>query len=252
MTMIENLTRLFRVDSQVRGLRSRLQQAERYLAAQQRKVDDLEVEKRELEARRKQHQAKVKSLETEVASLNERIEKLRGEMNQSETSKQYTALLNETNAQKAAVNELETLVLLEMEQVEAAAAGLITVDEQIADRLKHRDIAQRELEQRTADVGERLAELEAERAVAAADVPEKAIAIFNELADTYEGEALAVIEVIDKRNREYACSACNMHVPFESVSRLIGLGDEMVRCTVCRRILYMQDEMKGALASGKK
>ena len=80
MTMMENLTRLFRVDSQVRGLRSRLQQAERYLAAQQRKVEDLAVERQELEARRKQHRAKIANLEAEIGSLNDRITKLRDEL----------------------------------------------------------------------------------------------------------------------------------------------------------------------------
>ncbi len=35
---------------------------------------------------------------------------------------------------------------------------------------------------------------------------------------------------------------------FEAVAALLGATDSLVRCPACGRILYMNDEMRGALA----
>ena len=110
-----------------------------------------------------------------------------------------------------------------------------------------RDAARIDLAEREAEVGDRLIELGAERDAAAAQVPGAELAVFNEMADCYDGEAMAVIEEIDRRHREYACGECNMHIPFEQVVVLLGGRDALVRCTACSRILYLQDETRGAL-----
>ena len=56
-----------------------------------------------------------------------------------------------------------------------------------------------QLQQRHDEVGQRLAELEADREVAASAVAGRELRIFNELADAYDGEALSAIEEIDRR-----------------------------------------------------
>ena len=38
-----------------------------------------------------------------------------------------------------------------------------------------------------------------------------------------------------------------MHVPFEQVVVLLGGSGTLVRCTACTRILYLQEETRGAL-----
>ncbi len=54
-------------------------------------------------------------------------------------------------------------------------------------------------------------------------------------------------EEISRRHREYACGECHMHLPFEAISTLAGAVAQVVQCPSCRRILYLKDEVKGAL-----
>jgi predicted nucleic acid-binding Zn-ribbon protein len=248
MSLMDNLLKLYRVDSQVRGLRSRLGSASRYLEVQTRQLSEVTERLEELQTRKRHVQAKIANLETEAAGLDEQLEKFRGDLNASVTNKQYTAVLAELNTVKEARGRIDDSILEEMEQIEQIDAQLAEVAEQQAERAKVRDVADAQLRQRQEDVGERLAELETEREEAAAEVPGNVLAVFQEIADAHEGEALAPVEEIDRRHREYACGECNMHMPFEQVALLMGTGGEIVRCTACGRILYMQEEVRGALA----
>ncbi len=248
MGLIKNLVALFLVEGQVRGLRSRLDSAERYLANQNRLLAELEQHGAELETRKRQVQARIAILDLETASLDERLEKLRTELNSASTNKQYTALLTELNKAKLDRTELENRTLEQMEALEQTGADLKKVQGESAERRKVKERAAAELKARHDEVGERLAELEAERRIAAQAIPAKELKIFNEVADAHDGEAMAPIEEIDRRRREYACGSCNLHLPFETLASLLGTADVVVRCTACGRILYLQDETRGALA----
>lgn len=248
MTLMDNLLNLYRVDMQVRGLRSRLDSAERYLRAQNKLFDDLTAQREELVSRKKQLQATVANLESEVQTIDEKLEKFRADLNAASTSKQYNAVLTELNTIKVERGKLEDRMIEEMERIEQIDQDVASLDEQLAERRKVRDHAERELEAKRSEVGERLDELERERSEAAGAVPAAELEVFDKLAEDYDGEAMAHIEVIDKRRREYACGACNMHMPFEQISVLKGRSDTLVRCTACHRILYMQDETRESLA----
>jgi len=250
MSLLDNLLLLYRVDAQVRGLKTRVGSAERFLAAQEAKLADIESQKSELESRRRQIQAKAANLETELGSHTARIDKLRAELNEAETNKQYTALLTEVNTVKAMRADVEAQALQHLEQVEELTRELEAIEHHRIERIKQRDVAAAQLEERRHDVGDRLAELEREREIAAAAIPSKELRLFVDLADRYEGEAMAALDAIDVRNKEYACSACNMHVPFQTVASLRGFSDAIVRCSACQRILYLSDEAR-ALAGRK-
>ncbi len=248
MSLTDNLLQLFRVDKQARGLRGRLDSAQRYLAAQNRQLEVIEQQRLELESRRRQIQARIHNSETETGALDERIEKLRGDLNSSSTTKQYSAVLTELDTIKRSRSEIEDRALQELEQIELIETQLKALAADLAERAKVREVAMGELRQRQNDVGQRLAELDRERAAAAAVIPEAERRIFNEIADANEGEAMAPVEEIDHRRREYSCGACNMELPFESIATLLGAGDVLKRCTACGRILYLEAETRGAFA----
>ncbi len=248
MNLTDNLLKLHRVEGQVRGLRSRLTSAERYLTAQSTQLDDLRQQDAELKSRKRQLQATIANLETEGAAHVERIEKLREELNSASTNKQYTAVLNELNTIKKLRAAVDDRILEQMDAIEQLTAQLEELADRLTERAKVQEVAEAELQERKDDIGDRLAELEVERDAAACDVPGAELAVFNEVAHVHDGEAMAPVEEIDRRNREYACGECNMHMPFEAVALLMGETDALVRCSACTRILYLQEETRGALA----
>ena len=247
MKLMEALLNLNRVDAQVRGLRSRLDSASIYLNAQQRQHDELNERRAELETRQKQTRATIGNAEVELKAIDERIEKLRGELNGSATTKQYNAVLAELDTVKTQRSELEDRMLTEMSNIEELDAGMAEIDEQLKERAKVRDQAKSDLAERESDVGERLAELEAERATAAESVPSNARVIFDELSEVYDGEAMAHVDEINRRHRTYVCGECNIQLPFEQVSLLLSGSDTLVQCPACSRILHIQQDLRGAL-----
>ena len=249
MGLVENLVNLFRVDGQVRALRSRLTSAERYLNAQTKQLNDLLQMQAELATRRRHVQATIGNFEVETKSIDARLEKLRGELNSAATNKQYAAVLTELNTVKTGRGEVEDRMLTEMEQLEKLQQQQTELEAQIAEKTKLRNLAQQQLDERRADVGQRLAELETERKAAAAVIPQNELALFDELAEDNDGEAMGQVEIVDRRHREFACGACNMHLPFELITMLIARNDALVRCPSCTRILFMQEETRGALAN---
>lgn len=249
---LEQLILLHRVDSQLRGLKARLSGAERHLAAQDQQLAALHRQRSELDTQQKQTQARNAGLELENANAAERENRLRDELNVATTHKLHSAVLNELNVIKSQRGDLDTRLLSGMEQVEKLRAELDRLATVVVERERIRDVAKRELETRHGEVAERMAELEVERAAAASAIPEATMKLFMKIADMHDGEALAPVEEMDRKNREYACGACNMHLPIEAFSRLSGPGGSIVQCGSCLRILYLSEASKAETEKPEK
>jgi predicted nucleic acid-binding Zn-ribbon protein len=239
------------VDKQVRGLRSRLNSAQRYLTGQKCKCEELETTSAEHESKSLQRRATIGNLENEGKAHEERLEKLREELNSAETNKQYTAILNEVNTVKQLHSELDERILEHLSAVEEIQKQIEETAEQLQERKKLRKRADTELKACTKEIGDRLSELESQRETAASAVAPTSLAVFDQVAEDFEGDAMVSIMEINKRRREYACSCCNMHLPFDRVSQLMSSDETLVQCPACDRILYLETETRESLAAKK-
>jgi len=247
MALNDALRQLHTVDQQLRGLESRLEGARRHVRAQQTKLDQLKQQEAELQDQLRHAQTSVASMENEIASADEKIERLREQMNSVKTNKEYSAMLVEVNTLKADRSKLEEKALEEMSRVDALKSELEQVQSKIADQQRIKDHADKELADREAEVGDRLAELKTEREQAASHVPAEALQVFDRLAETYEGEAMAPVIEEDRRRMEYTCGGCYMQIPVEKVNLLVS-SDDLVRCSSCARILYFESELKETMS----
>ena len=249
MPLIENLLALYTVDRQVRSLRARVESAQIYLRVQEKQIADIDIERTEVEQQLKQRKSNIALIETETGSIDDRIVHLREELNNASNDKQYSALLAEVNTLKERRKAFEEEELLEMASAEELEGRLTEIQGRWDERQKVLASAKQDLETRENEVSEQLTELENERDTAAALIPEATLEQFDTIADDFDGEAMAAIEVLDQKRKEYGCTSCSLQIPLDSITKILGHPDDIVTCVSCDRILYLENETKEAIAS---
>ncbi len=242
MTVTAKLLRLFRTDQQLRGLRSRLDAAERFLAEQQRLLKELDARHAAAAAAVKSAKVAINSDEHEAQAVDARVATLREQMNAARTNKEYSAFLAELNTLKAKKDEFEQHELGQMETLQKAEKDLAEVESRREERQKMAAKAQADRDAREGEIKGRLDELNAERTKLVADVPKDALKIYDDLSRSRGDDAMAQVEVLDHRAHEYTCSACQMTLPVESLNHIVK--GSLVRCSSCQCILYTEAEIE--------
>lgn len=252
MTIIENLLALHLVDRQVRGLRSGLDNAEGRLNAHLKQLNSIQSEHGALKQQHRLAQATAANLETEGNAIDSRIEKLREDLKVTSTTKQYNAILEEINNLKTNRGELDERALAELERADLINSEIEATEARINERTTLAASAEAELAERRSDVTDRLDELETERATKAEVIPASVLEVFDQTADDFEGDSMVPIEEVDRKRLEYACSSCNVYMPFSIVNTILINNDKVQTCEGCRRILYAPDELRASLVVNNK
>ena len=96
----------------------------------------------------------------------------------------------------------------------------------------------KEAEQLAVKYEAQIQEIQAQWNRDAQTIPPDMLEIFKRVAETYDGEALAVIDKQQGKTETYTCGGCFMGVTAESVN-LLMTKDDIVRCPNCTRILVL-------------
>lgn len=251
MSESANLLRLFRVDQQIRGLRSRLTSAEKFLAEQQRQHSELSERLASLTASLKQSKTSGAGQEGEAARIETRMAALREQMNTARTNKEYSAFLLEINALKAQKEAAEKLQLEQMEQGEVYNKQHKEMQAQLEQRAGVLAKAKADRSAKEAEIKDRLNELTKQREEVKSTVDAEHVRMLEDLIYRLGDDAMSQVEEIDRRNHEWSCGGCRMAVPAEILSHLAR--NHVVRCPSCRCILYTeQDVVSKKLPKPKK
>ncbi len=251
MNVTAKLERLFQVEKQARGLRGRLDSAERFLAEQTKDLAALDAKKSTLESQIKTLSAQAGDHEGEVKRLDARTATIRGQMDSAQTTKQYQAFLVEINNLKTDRDKSETAALELMTKIEELKKQLGEVEGLRATREQVKKVAVTERDARHAEIQTRLTELQDQRKVLAADVPPTALALLTMLLKNHGDDAMAPVQVEDRKRHEYTCGACQMSISVEAVSGLMSKG-QLTRCGSCQCILFLDETAVKALETPEK
>lgn len=241
MSVTAKLVRVFKVDTQIRDLQTRLKAAEKFLADQDKDVVSLDGKKAALETQIRQHTLSIADKEGEVQRLDAKMNTLREQMNNAQTNKEYKAFLTEVNTYKAERDKHEAAAIELMGKNDELKKQLEQLAKQREDRGKIRDVASGEREARYKEIEGRLNELKSQYVEAVKDVPNETMVMFKRLLDQRGELAMGLVEVQDRRRHEYNCGACMMSIPVDKVSRLLS-GGELTTCVSCQCVLYLDDE----------
>lgn len=250
MSAIKPLLDLFRVDKQLRGLKNRLEDAEKFLTKQKALLDDIEKQRRTLDVQLKQLRATLANEEGEVARLAARENTLREQMNSAQNAKEYKAFQAELEKLKAMKSEAETRQLEAMGKIDALVKQLDAGTAQHSDRSKIVGSASTDRDTKATEIKDRVEELSRQRIELASKVPAHELKKFEDLIRVKGDEAMAPVEVVDRRSHEGNCGSCNVVIPVEAVSAL--MSGRIVNCPSCRCILYVEDETFAKSAPAEK
>src|SRR6266566_71424 len=244
------LVKLFRADQTLRAAQERYDTAARSVRLLERRVNDLVTNLKALHQTLREQQTKAAGLDLDLKTREAHIEKLRAQQQQAKTNKEYQAFLTEINTEKVDRNKLEEDAIRALEVVERTQGEVKNLQAQL-------DEEQKKLTDTQAQIGGKLAELQAEidrlrpaRQRALDEVPPKARPTFERLAERFEGEALSALEKPDRRHEEYVCGACQMSLVVDIYNRLHS-RDELVPCPSCGRMLYIPEDLPPEVAVNK-
>jgi predicted nucleic acid-binding Zn-ribbon protein len=250
MSVTGKLLKVFEVDKQLRGLRSRLTSAEKFLAEQDKDLASLSSKKEALEKQIKQMLADAHNSEGEGKRIEARMNTIRSQMDNAQSNKEYKAFLTELNTLKAAKDVHDTAALETMTRVEALKGQTKDLDTKTDERKQVRKVAVSDRDARSAEIAGRVAELDAQRKALSADVPADMLSYYTRMLEQRGDEAMGPIEIVDHKRHEYNCGICMMHLPVDAIAGLIVKGD-LTRCASCQCILYIDDETTKDLADKK-
>lgn len=239
--VLEGLIRLQRVENRLRAEQSKLARIRRGVQFQENQLSTLQsgLEAKQQEIRMTRLQ--IERLELELKERDQQISKLRNHLNLARTNKEYSVILTELNTAKADDSKLENQVLELMKNVEADNAECAEIQNQIDEQRAKVEQIRRDSEAKTNEYQQEIDSIQAEWNKTAEGIPSEAVKIFQRVAETYDGEAMAAIEHSSATSESYSCGGCFMGLPAEMVNVLTN-KDELIRCTNCTRILYLKEE----------
>jgi len=236
--VLNGLTELQSVENRLRAAKAKLVRCRRNVIIQENQIrslqNALEAKKEEIQLTKMQ----TDRLELELSSGDEMITKLRTSLNAAKTNKEYAALLTHLNTTKADNSKIEVQVLELMKAIEADEADAANIRGQIDEQKQKLEKMRKEAETLAVKYEAEIKEIQAEWDVKAEVVPSDLLAIFNRVAETYDGEALAVVNKQGDKVETYSCGGCFMGITTESVN-LLMTRDEIIRCPNCTRILVL-------------
>lgn len=247
MSVTKQLLALFRVDKEIRGLSSRLDAAERFLGVQTRQLADISTQTTSLEAQLRQLQASANNAEGESKRIETHIDGLREKMNNAQTNKEYKALLSEVNNLKEQRSSFDDEAIGHLEKIEQIKAKLGTLETERGEREKVRSVAETDRQERADEIAAKLAELRAKREELAAEVPTHALTIYEELLEQRGEDAMAPLEIVDRKRHEFVCGSSMMSVPVEVAAQLMQGNLTISPNDGC--ILYLTEQTEEALSS---
>ncbi len=200
-------------------------------------IEDLKKDSQLLEERKSEHEEafhelekREKKCERDLAGTEEAIQKKQATLHEVKNNKEYTAALHEIETLKERKSNLEEEALTLMDTIaeerkalKEEAESIVAEERRLEERIKERELERRQAAERSNEI--------------ARMVPEQQKIILPQLLDQfkklyYGRNGLALVPVNDG-----CCGGCMIALSPQIINAS-GMGDRIVTCDHCGRILY--------------
>ena len=232
MTLIERFMALGTVDGRRLGLERKLVQAPQAAHAADAKAKQArdaivrfkeDAKKASLETKRLEAEAKAKQAELEKTQINQ---------NQSKANDEFKLLGKKIEGLKAEIGELESKLLEEYERNDSRGSDLAALEGKAKEAETEAARLRKDADAAIAVLKADLAKVEAERVAISSGIEKKALDMYRSALEQHHDTAIA--QVVGG-----FCQGCSMTVRPNQLSILKG-RDQIVTCTQCERILYLE------------
>jgi predicted nucleic acid-binding Zn-ribbon protein len=235
--VLNGLLKLQSVENRLRAEKAKLTRCRRNVVIQENLIrslqNALEAKKEEVELTKVQFDR----LELEIKSRDETIGRLRASLNSTKTNKEYAAVLTQLNTTKADNSKIETQTLELLKDIEADEAECKDIQKQIDEQKATLEERRTESEALAVKYQKEIDTIQLDWDRAAQAVSPEALETFRRVAETYDGQAVALVEQEGKKGA-YSCGGCFMGITAECVN-LLMTKDDIIRCPNCTRILVL-------------
>ena len=239
-TVLNALVKLQSVENNLRAAKTKLTRCRRNVIIKENQLrtlqNSLEAKKEEIQLARIQ----ADRLELELKDADQTLVKYRAALNNAKSNKEYAAILTALNTTKADSSKTESQTLELMKNIDADQQQCDQIIQQIEQEKNQLNEIRKQAEELAKKYEAEIAEIEQQWQQAASEVSTEILETFKRVAETYDGEALAEIEIHDNRSGVYTCGGCFMSLTTETANTLLS-RDEIIRCPNCTRILYLKE-----------
>jgi len=219
-------SQIFQLEENARQIPQLISEAEHNVRRARQRVDAAEADT-------KAARVKAELKERELQDAEQAVIKLRNQINQAKSNKEFQALQHEILAKEADNTRLEDTVLAQMQSIDrqveerkAAAAELKEAEAALAG-------VRARLDEESEEISAKIGKLAAERSAAGKDVPSEIFAKYQRLISR-RGQT-AMVAVVNG-----SCQGCFMQMRPETMAQL-KKGSDLVTCHSCGRILYLEE-----------
>jgi predicted nucleic acid-binding Zn-ribbon protein len=183
-----------------------------------------------VKARIAESQAGRREVERDLAAVQSRLSKFKNQLMEVKTNKEYQAMQKEMSVAEQEISDFETRMLERMEEADGLAIELKTAQAALAAEQAEITRERQALELERGTVADDLKKVGEDRARTTALLSAEALALFERLAQSRRGLAMA-------EARDGLCTVCHVRLRpqvFNEARRNAGI----VQCDSCTRILY--------------
>lgn len=229
--MIELLRRLQSVDTKLKRLEGDKLYRNYDVQKKQKQIQQKRAELTKIADEMKTFQKNINIKELDLKSIEAEINKLRLQMNQVKTNKEYSAIKAEIGGKEADKSVLEDEILRMMTQFEEMQQRYKSYEKEIEHEESQSKELQKQVETDIKAMEIEIAGLRKNHEEYASILDRDALQHYNRLVS--HKDAVAVVSVINK-----VCQGCFMSVTPQTLNKLMS-GKDLTFCHSCGRILYL-------------
>ena len=217
---------IYRLKKEIASIPQEIKAIESVFELKKRDLLSLETKALDLQKQRKEK-------ELELATNVEGVKKLNGQLFSLKTNKEFQLMQQQIADAQADGSVIEEKILIYFEDSDKIKAQIDAENLKLKDEEKSFLQQKKVIESRSAEIDDRLSQLDAQRKQILPDIEHKMLQEYEKILHSRDGLAMVTV-------KDNSCGGCHMLVP-PQVINLIKMYEHIITCEVCNRILYIKE-----------